>query len=137
MRRLQLAVALLCVVPLARLDAQSYDKLNAGTKAMVMVPDSVFALTNVRVIDGTGAPVKENQMIVVRNGRIAYVGAMATGSQLQARLNLPANIRTIDFTNNGTVIPGIVGMHNHTFYTTARRSIQANFSMPRLYLASG
>jgi imidazolonepropionase-like amidohydrolase len=137
MRRLQLAVALLSVVPLARLDAQSYDKLSSGTRAMVMVPDSVFALMNVRVVDGTGAPVKENQMILVRNGRIAYVGPSASPSQMQAQLNVPANYRAIDFTNRATVIHGIVGMHNHTFYTTARRSIQANFSMPRLYLASG
>jgi imidazolonepropionase-like amidohydrolase len=36
-----------------------------------------------------------------------------------------------------TVIPGMVGLHDHTFYTTPRRRIQANFTAPRLYLGSG
>lgn len=37
-----------------------------------------------------------------------------------------------------TVIPGLIGMHDHMFYTTPGGSeIQSNFSFPRLYLASG
>ena len=36
-----------------------------------------------------------------------------------------------------TVIPGLVGMHNHTFYTTRGRSVQLQFSSPRLYLGTG
>ena len=36
------------------------------------------------------------------------------------------------------VFPGIIGLHDHTFYTTAfGRSVQLNFSAPRLYLGSG
>jgi imidazolonepropionase-like amidohydrolase len=130
MRRLQLAVALMSLLPLARLHAQTFDKLSAGTRNMVGVQEPVVALTNVRVIDGTGAPVRENQTVVIQNGRITQLGQ--TG-----KVAIPAGARTMDYGNRYTVIPGIVGMHNHTFYTTARRSIQANFTMPRLYLASG
>jgi imidazolonepropionase-like amidohydrolase len=36
-----------------------------------------------------------------------------------------------------TVIPGIVGLHNHTFYTTNLRSVQLNATAPLLYLGSG
>jgi imidazolonepropionase-like amidohydrolase len=36
-----------------------------------------------------------------------------------------------------TVIPGFVGLHDHTFYTTSNRATQLNFTAPRLYLASG
>ncbi|MGH7577388.1 MAG: amidohydrolase family protein, partial [Longimicrobiales bacterium] len=36
-----------------------------------------------------------------------------------------------------TVIPGLIGLHNHTFYTTRGRSVQLQFSAPRLYLGSG
>jgi imidazolonepropionase-like amidohydrolase len=37
-----------------------------------------------------------------------------------------------------TVIPGIVGMHDHLFYTAAGgRAVQMSYTGPRLYLASG
>jgi len=113
----------------APLSAQSFEQLKAGPRTMVSVSEPVVALTNVRVIDGTGAAPRENQTIVIQNGRIASVGPAASA-------RVPAGARTLDLTGH-TVIPGIVGMHDHTFYTTSRRSIQANFSFPRLYLASG
>jgi imidazolonepropionase-like amidohydrolase len=84
----------------------------------------------VRVIDGTGAPPRDNQTVVIANGRITAVGPAAATSA-------PAGARVLDLTGH-TVFPGIIGMHNHTFYTTAAgRSIQLNFSSPRLYLGSG
>src|SRR3712207_4387991 len=37
-----------------------------------------------------------------------------------------------------TVIPGLVGMHDHLFYTAAGgRAAQMSFTGPRLYLGSG
>ena len=40
--------------------------------------------------------------------------------------------------NGSTVIPGLVGMHDHLFYTAAGgRAVQMGFTGPRLYLASG
>ncbi|MBI4409002.1 MAG: amidohydrolase family protein, partial [Gemmatimonadetes bacterium] len=36
-----------------------------------------------------------------------------------------------------TVLPGFVGLHDHTFYMTAVRSIQSTYTAPRLYLAAG
>jgi imidazolonepropionase-like amidohydrolase len=109
--------------------AQTSDRLAPGTRAFVSVAEPVIALTNVRVIDGTGAPARDGQTIVIENGRIARMGASAS-------VSAPAGARVIDLSGH-TVIPGIVGMHDHTFYTTSRRSIQSNFSFPRLYLASG
>ncbi len=129
MRRLQLAVLLLSLAPLTSLFAQSYDQLNAGVRQVVAVSEPVVALTNVTVIDGTGSAPRAGQTIIIENGRIARIGPTASTPA-------PAGARVMDL-NGHTVIPGLVGMHNHTFYTTARRSIQANFSMPRLYLASG
>lgn len=126
----RLAAALLAtalVVPGAY--AQSADQLSDNTLEMTSVTEPVVALTNVRVIDGTGAPAREGQTIVIENGRIAAVGPSAS-------VQAPANARVIDLSGH-TVIPGIIGMHDHTFYTTSGRSVQANFSAPRLYLASG
>ena len=129
MRRLRIALFLLSVLPVAQLDAQSFDRLSAGVRGVVAVPEPVIALTHVRVIDGTGAAPKEDQTVIIENGRIKTIGASAS-------VQVPAGARTLDLAGH-SVIPGIVGMHDHTFYTTSRRSIQANFSMPRLYLASG
>ena len=40
--------------------------------------------------------------------------------------------------NGHTVIPGLVGMHDHLFYTAAGgRAVQMSYTGPRLYLASG
>lgn len=104
--------------------------LSDTTRSYVSVEAPVVAITRVTVIDGTGAGPRGDQTVVITNGRISAVGA--SGS-----VSVPQGARTIDGTGH-TLIPGLVGMHDHTFYTTAagRRS-QLNTSAPRLYLASG
>ena len=110
--------------------AQSAADLSASIRqAYVEVPEPVVALTNVRVVDGTGAAPRNGQTIVIRDGRIAAVGPAA-------RVDVPGDARTIDLAGH-TVIPGIVGLHNHTFYTTSARLVQITESAARLYLASG
>jgi imidazolonepropionase-like amidohydrolase len=53
------------------------------------------------------------------------------------RVRAPADARTIDLRGK-TVIPGLVGMHDHLFYTAVGgRRTQLGFTGPRLYLASG
>jgi imidazolonepropionase-like amidohydrolase len=113
----------------AALAAQSYDRLSPDVRQYVTVSEPSLALTNVRVVDGTGAPPAEGQTIVVQNGKIVSVGPAATAK-------VPAGARVLDLTGH-TVIPGLVGMHNHTFYTTRGRSVQLQFSAPRLYLGTG
>ena len=50
---------------------------------------------------------------------------------------VPADALVRDFTGH-TVIPGLVGVHNHSYYTGGRgRAAQLSFSGSRLYLASG
>jgi imidazolonepropionase-like amidohydrolase len=110
--------------------AQSFDQLAPGVRPFVSVQDPVVALVNVTVIDGTGAAPLQNQTVVIRDGRIAAVGPSSS-------TRAPAGARVIDLAGH-TVLPGIVGMHNHTFYTTSfGRSVQLNFSSPRLYLGTG
>ncbi|HEX6134305.1 MAG TPA: amidohydrolase family protein [Longimicrobiales bacterium] len=126
-RSFALACALALPLPTA---AQTFDQLAPGVREFVSVPETVVALTNVRVIDGTGAAPLEDQTVVIDGGRIVALGPSAT-------TRAPAHARVLDLAGH-TVFPGIVGMHNHTFYTTAfGRSVQLNFSAPRLYLGSG
>ncbi|MGH7507465.1 MAG: amidohydrolase family protein, partial [Longimicrobiales bacterium] len=77
----------------------------------------------------TGAAPVENQTILIRDGRIAAVGAAG-------EVEVPSDARSLDLAGH-TVIPGLVGLHDHTFYTTRGRSVQLQFSAPRLYLGSG
>lgn len=122
------AVAAFAAAPAVH--AQSFDALAPSVRQFVSVPETSVALTNVRVIDGTGAAPRENQVVVIRDGRIAAVGPVGSTA-------VPAGARVIDLAGH-TVLPGIVGMHNHTFYTTSfGRSVQLNFSSPRLYLGTG
>lgn len=92
----------------------------------------VIALTNVRVIDGTGAAAREDQTIVISDGKIQSVSAAASAS-------VPANAQVIDL-KGYTVLPGLVGMHNHMFFPMGGSPpMYSNMgsSFPRLYLALG
>ena len=108
------------------------NKLLPGTQPFVSVDAPVVALVHVRVIDGTGAPPAEDQTVVIDHGRIAAVGSAST-------TNVPAGAQRMDLANH-TVIPGLVGMHEHLFYPSGEGVAIYNgqaFSFPRLYLASG
>jgi imidazolonepropionase-like amidohydrolase len=95
----------------------------------VAVQAPTVALRHVGVIDGTGSSRRDDQTIVIEGDRITAVGPAR-------KTRIPAGAEILDLKGH-TVIPGIVGLHNHTFYTTAQRRAQLNFSSPRLYLASG
>ncbi len=88
-----------------------------------------MALENVTVFDGTGSEAKSDQTIIINGGTIQTVGA-------SSEVNVPEGATRVDLKGH-TVTPGLVGLHNHTFYTTSQRNIQLNYSAPMLYLASG
>ena len=92
----------------------------------------VIALTHVRVIDGTGTAAIDDQTIVISGGKIQTVGPSKS-------VTIPANAETLDL-NGYTVLPGIVGMHNHMFFPmggTPPMYSNMGTSFPRLYLANG
>jgi imidazolonepropionase-like amidohydrolase len=119
------------VVPLLlALIAQRPDSFIAGVREYITVDTSLVALTHVLLVDGTGAAPKSDQTIVIRAGKIAAVGPAAS-------VQVPAGARVMDM-KGSTVIPGIVGMHDHLFYTAAGgRAVQMGYTGPRLYLGSG
>jgi imidazolonepropionase-like amidohydrolase len=98
----------------------------------------VKVLQHLRVIDGTGGPILDDQTIVVEGTKITRIGRDAAA---------PANAEVLDLTGY-TVLPGLVGMHDHLYYlqrpnTDAAGSEgpsllpQMTFSAPRMYLANG
>ncbi|WP_037552735.1 amidohydrolase family protein [Sphingomonas sp. URHD0057] len=114
--------------------------LSTDLQRYVRIAPGRIALAHVRVIDGTGAPAAEDQTLLIDGARIA---AVQPGSA-----PVPSGYQALDLTG-ATVMPGIVGMHNHLFYLQ-RPNIDASgasedplivpqmsFSAPRLYLANG
>ena len=105
-------------------------KLSPEVRPFVKVDAPVVALTHVRVIDGTGAAPRENQTIVLSNGKISAVSDAASAQ-------LPKDAQVLDLQGD-SVIPGLVGMHDHLFYPMGNIIFgEMGFSFPRLYLAAG
>lgn len=112
-----------------------------AVRPYVRVDAPTIVLRHVRVIDGTGAPAQMDRTLVIENGRIAAIG----GPELAA----PAGATVLDLAGR-SVMPGIVGMHDHLYYI-ARPGLdsdghahgpsplvpQMTFSSPRMYLAAG
>ena len=109
--------------------AQPADTLSDAVRQFVEVGEPTVALTGVQVVDGTGRPAASGQTILIQEGRIAAVGP-------DAEVEVPDDARVLDLAGH-TVVPGFIGLHDHTFYMTRGRRVQLNFSAPRLYLASG
>ncbi len=112
------------------LGAQTRPPLSNAVKAFVAVDTTVMALRHVRVIDGTGTAPRTDQVVIVRDGRIAALGAEGT-------VPVPPGALELDLSGQ-SVIPGLVMVHEHLFYPTGN-GVYANLSasFPRLYLAGG
>jgi enamidase len=120
---------LVCVLLATAVSAQRPAFSNA-VRQYIAVDDEVVAITNVRVIDGTGAPARPNQTLVVRGGRIDAVGDAAS-------VEVPVNAAVIDGTGK-SVLPGLVMVHEHFYYPTGPGVYgQLGESFTRLYLAGG
>jgi imidazolonepropionase-like amidohydrolase len=92
----------------------------------------LIVLTNVRIIDGTGAAPLEDQTLMISGGKIGLVGRTAATT-------VPADAKVIDL-KGYTVLPGLVGMHDHLFFPQGGSPpiySDMAISFPRLYLAMG
>ncbi len=117
---------------------------SADLAPFVTINAPVFVLNHVRVVDGTGTAAKEDQAVVIANGKIQSISPAAA-------LVPPAGAQLLD-RSGYTVIPGLVGMHNHLYYSASyalqvdangqvaqpgRIAAELPYSGPRLYLAGG
>lgn len=98
-------------------------------------------LIHAGVIDGTGAAPLENQTIEITDGKITALGPTV-------RTDVADGKTVFDMTGR-TLLPGIVGMHDHFFYVARPDDNaehhanypallpQMTYTSPRLYLANG
>jgi imidazolonepropionase-like amidohydrolase len=120
-------VAAACVA--TALPAQTRPPLAPNVARYVSVNAPAVALTHVRVVDGTGAAARDDQTIVVRDDHIEAAGPAGS-------VKVPAGAQVLDLTGH-TVIPGLVGLHEHTWFGGVRVSTPMSVSAPLLYLAMG
>ena len=120
---LALAVALL-----PPLQAQQRP-LQSGVAPFVSVDTPLVALTHVQLVDGTGGPARADQTVILSRERIQAVGPSAT-------VTIPANTLILDLAGH-TLLPGIVGLHEHTYFGGVQRFTEMRVSAPLLYLAFG
>jgi imidazolonepropionase-like amidohydrolase len=98
----------------------------------IRVEAPVVALTHVRVIDGTGAAPLQDQTIVISDGKIQSIAPTDSAK-------VPPTAQILDL-KGYTVLPGLVGMHDHMFFPMGGNPpMYSNMgsSFPRLYLALG
>jgi imidazolonepropionase-like amidohydrolase len=104
--------------------------LSPEVRSFVKVDAPAVALTHVRVIDGTGAAPLQDQTIVLRKGKIESLAAASSAK-------IPTDAQVLDL-HDYSVIPGLVGMHDHMFYPMGNVIFgEMGYSFPRLYLAAG
>jgi imidazolonepropionase-like amidohydrolase len=110
-------------------------------QSYVKVSTPRVVLAHVRVIDGAGHPAVEDRNVVIERGKITAIqpGADVAASDGTTVLDLRGE----------SVMPGIVGMHDHLFYIERPNwdedwawepplvVPEMMFSSPRLYLAAG
>jgi imidazolonepropionase-like amidohydrolase len=105
------------------------------TKKYIDYNDPVTIFKNALLIDGRGGPAKPHQTVIVRNGKIDWIGDDASAV-------VPPEGKVIDL-DGKALMPGLVMLHEHMymsafstdpFYLQVR---QLPLSFPRLYLAAG
>jgi imidazolonepropionase-like amidohydrolase len=135
-------LAYLLVVFVLSLTTQAQSpELSKTAQEFVRVRAPRIVLTHVCVIDGTGRPAVEDQNVEIQGGKIA---AIRPGADVKA-----TDGTTVLDLRGYSLMPGIVGMHDHLFYIS-RPNLnsdrkyeqpvlipQMTFSAPRLYFAGG
>lgn len=127
---MRIATAVAVALLLAATGLAQRPSFSNQVRAFIAVDAPVVAITNVRVIDGTGAPAREGQTLVIRGDVIEAVGDAGT-------VTVPDGAEVVDGAGR-TVLPGLVMVHEHFYYPNGSGVYaQLGESFIRLYLAGG
>jgi imidazolonepropionase-like amidohydrolase len=104
-------------------------RFSQADAAFVAYPGPDLFFDHVQLVDGTGAAARRDVSVLVRNGRIAAIGA---------NLAAPEGVTVIDGRGR-TLLPGFVMVHEHMFYPAPKGGEYGEYpySFSRLYLAGG
>jgi imidazolonepropionase-like amidohydrolase len=108
MKKRDLVVTVLCLVKLLIIDSS-----NIATAQK----DSLVALVNGLLIDGTGAMPIEHSLVLIKDGEIANVGIVG-------ELSIPHNAKIIEL-DGASVLPGFINAHVHSAFNNNNLSTWA------------
>ncbi|MBB5061126.1 imidazolonepropionase-like amidohydrolase [Granulicella aggregans] len=116
--------------------ARNHSSPADALRPLIRTNAPVIALSHVTLFDGSGSPARHDQTIIVDHGRITAVGPSNA-------VTIPSEAQLLN-ERGKTVLPGLVGMHEHMFYISAGGGpghlilgTEQAESAPRLYLAAG
>ena len=124
-----------CFTIIAAMATLSSPAQNFKASVRKFITDSakITALVDAKIIDGTGSPSKQNQTIIITKGLISQIGSTKD-------VVIPKDATVINCTGK-TVIPGMVMLHEHLYYTMMLGSYfnveEMPYSFPRMYFAGG
>jgi imidazolonepropionase-like amidohydrolase len=126
--------------------AQRINVAGAEVRKYVRVATRRTILTHVRVVDGTGGPPLDDRNVTIDDGVIVSI---SDGADVPSTRATTLEETTVIALPGFSVLPGIVGMHDHLVALTRPNLRDDNsadapglflhmaFSAPRLYLANG
>jgi imidazolonepropionase-like amidohydrolase len=105
------------------------------TKKYIEYNDAIIVLKNGLLIDGKGDAPKPKQTLIIKNGKIEWLGD-------DAKANFPKGANSIDL-NGKAIMPGLIMLHEHMYISASSKEPkypnlrQLPVSFPKMYLASG
>ncbi len=113
----------------------AFGQSTSDVKPYIRFDQPVIVLDHVRVVDGTGSPARNDQTLIISNGKIQSIATAGAAKP-------PDGAKVVDLSGY-TIIPGLVGMHDHMYYPAPRLGGREALypehasSFPHLYLAGG
>src|SRR5437899_1886636 len=105
--------------------AQRIETLGPQARKYVSVSTAKVILEHVEIIDGTGAPPILDRNVTIEGGKITAISAGADQP--------PVEGATIMNLRGYSIMPGIVGMHNHLVYISRPNpAADGSFDSPAL-----
>ena len=126
---------LFIIICLLTTSAFSQTTYSDETKKYIEYNDAVMVLKNGLLIGGKGETPKSNQTIIIKNGKIEWLGD-------DAKANIPKGANSIDL-NGKAMMPGLVMLQEHMYISASSREPrypnlrQLPVTFPKMYLASG
>ena len=110
--------------------AQNFDE---SVRKFITDSTRTIAFADAIIIDGTGKAPKIHQTLIIKNGLILEIGNSKD-------IQIPKDAKMINCSGK-TIIPGLVMLHEHLFYTikmgTLFNAAEMPYSFPQMYLAGG